>query len=139
MSEDCALCRILSGQIGSDPLYENETLVAMLNRWEPLSRGHALIFPKRHVASLHEMSVAELSDVLPIVKRLVVALDIGDYNVIQNNGALAHQTVFHAHFHLIPKWSESEGLGLTWNVVRGLDQSEVYARMIAHLVVDNTA
>ena len=138
MPESCVLCRILSGRMKPDRLCETETLVAVLNKWEPLSRGHALIFPRRHVASLHEMSVAELSEVLPVVRRLVAALKVSDYNVIQNNGALAHQTVPHAHFHFIPKWSEAEGLALTWNIIRDLDQSEVYARMIAHLDDDAT-
>lgn len=121
------------GEIKIDPLCETEALLAILNRWEPLSLGHALIFPKRHVASFHEMSPAELSEILPIVRKLVLALEVENYNVIQNNGKLAHQTVRHAHFHLIPKWSETDGLGLNWNVIHNLDQSAAYAKVTGNL------
>jgi diadenosine tetraphosphate (Ap4A) HIT family hydrolase len=138
MPEGCALCRMVSGQIEIDALCQTDTLLAVLNRWEPLSQGHALIFPKRHVASFHEMSPAELSEILPVVRRLVLALEVTSYNVIQNNGALAHQTVFHAHFHLIPKRSETDGLGLTWNAVGNLDQGAVLARMMGNLAREIT-
>jgi diadenosine tetraphosphate (Ap4A) HIT family hydrolase len=138
MPGDCALCRMVNGQIKIDALCRTGTLLAVLNRWEPLSQGHALIFPKRHVANFHEMSPAELSELLPVVRRLAFALEVRNYNVIQNNGALAHQTVFHAHFHLIPKWSEADGLGLTWNVVGNLDQGAVHARTTGNLAGEIT-
>ena len=65
-------------------------------------------------------------------------MEVTNYNVIQNNGALAHQTVFHAHFHLIAKWREADGLGLTWNAVGNLDQGAVLARMTANLAREIT-
>jgi diadenosine tetraphosphate (Ap4A) HIT family hydrolase len=49
-----------------------------------------------------------------VLKKLVTATGATDYNILQNNGAIAHQQVDHVHFHMIPKPNESEGLGITW-------------------------
>jgi diadenosine tetraphosphate (Ap4A) HIT family hydrolase len=52
--------------------------------------------------------------VLSVTKRIAVAQGIKDYNILQNNGRIAHQEVDHVHFHLIPKPNEQEGLGVQW-------------------------
>lgn len=55
-----------------------------------------------------------LTELLPVVKKLAVASGAENYNVLQNNGRLAHQEVDHVHFHMIPKPNETEGLGIGW-------------------------
>lgn len=87
----------------------------------PTSPGHALIIPKFHGAKLHNIPDEHLSEILPIAKRIAIALDLnidseqGDgYNFLQNNGRIAHQVVDHVHFHLIPKYKSEEGLGVGW-------------------------
>lgn len=108
--------RILSGEIPCWRVYEDERVLAFLDIG-PLSPGHTLVIPKERAARLHELSeesAAALGRVLPRLCRAVVAATgVEDYNVLQNNGAAAHQAVDHVHFHIIPKL-ESEGLGVGW-------------------------
>jgi len=84
---------------------------------QPLSRGHVLVIPKQRAAQLHELDeehAAALGRALPRVARAVMrATGCEHYNVLQNNGAPAHQAVFHVHFHVIPRVGE-RGLGVGW-------------------------
>jgi len=56
----------------------------------------------------------QLTEILPVVKKLAIATGAANYNILQNNGRLAHQEVEHVHFHMIPKPSAEEGLGVGW-------------------------
>ncbi|KAF5372071.1 hypothetical protein D9758_004988 [Tetrapyrgos nigripes] len=80
----------------------------------PLSKGHALIIPKYHAAKMHELPDEYLADAMPIAKKIALAQGAENYNILQNNGRLAHQLVDHVHFHVIPKPNEEEGLGVGW-------------------------
>ncbi len=108
--------KILCGDIPCHRIYEDEHVLAFLDVG-PLSRGHALVIPKEPAATLDALSddaAAALGRVLPRLCRAVMkATGTRDYNVLQNNGAPAHQAVFHVHFHIIPKDGES-GLGIRW-------------------------
>jgi len=55
-----------------------------------------------------------LTEVLPVAKKLVRATGAEDYNILQNNGRIAHQVVDHVHFHMIPKPNNEEGMGIGW-------------------------
>ena len=98
--------RILSGEIPCHRLYEDEHVLAFLDVG-PLSAGHTLVIPKERAAKLDQLSdeaAAAIGRVLPrLCRALVAATGVEDYNVLQNNGAAAHQAVFHVHFHIIPK------------------------------------
>src|SRR6478609_9573029 len=102
--------RILSGEIPCYRVYEDEHVLAFLDIG-PLSPGHTLVIPKERAAKLHELSddaAAALGRVLPRLCRAVLAATgCTDYNVLQNNGAAAHQAVFHVHFHIVPRSAES--------------------------------
>lgn len=63
---------------------------------------------------MHELSDESLADILPVAKKVALAVGAQNYNVLQNNGRLAHQVVDHVHFHIIPKPNEEEGLGVGW-------------------------
>ncbi len=108
--------KILDGEIPCHRVYEDEHVLAFLDVG-PLSEGHTLVIPKERKAFLHELSdeqAAALGRVLPRIARAVMsATGATQYNVLQNNGPLAHQAVFHVHFHIIPRQGES-GLGLSW-------------------------
>ena len=84
----------------------------------PLSRGHTLVIPKEAIETLDQLSdeaSAAIGRVLPRLCRAVMAATgCRDYNVLQNNGARAHQAVDHVHFHIIPKPRAGEGLGIGW-------------------------
>jgi len=108
--------RILDGDIPCHKVYEDEHVLAFLDI-APLSQGHTLVIPKERKAYLHELSddaAAAIGRVLPRVARAVMAVTgATDYNILQNNGALAHQAVFHVHFHIIPR-TPTHGLDIGW-------------------------
>jgi histidine triad (HIT) family protein len=108
--------KILDGQIPCHRVYEDEHVLAFLDIG-PLSEGHTLVIPKERRAHLHELSdeqAAAIGRVLPRIARAVMKVTGATaYNVLQNNGAEAHQAVFHVHFHIIPKLGD-KGLGIRW-------------------------
>jgi histidine triad (HIT) family protein len=109
--------KILRGEIPCHKVYEDEHVLAFLDIF-PLARGHILVIPKQEVATLAELSdetAAAIGRVLPRLCRAVVKVSGAvDYNVLQNNGAPAHQAVNHVHFHIIPKPNQTAGLGVQW-------------------------
>lgn len=108
--------KILAGEIPCHRVYEDAHVLAFLDVG-PLSAGHTLVIPKERAAHLHELSdeaSAALGRVLPRICRAVLAASGATaYNVLQNNGAAAHQAVMHVHFHVIPKL-DGGGLGIGW-------------------------
>ncbi len=108
--------KILDGEIPCRSVYEDDHVLAFLDVG-PLSDGHTLVIPRERVAMLHELSddaAAALGRVLPRLCRAVLAATGATaYNVLQNNGAAAHQAVFYVHFHIIPRF-ESSGLEIGW-------------------------
>lgn len=118
--------KIIAGEIPCHKVYEDDQVLAFLDIG-PLSRGHALVIPKQAVATLDQLSddaAAAIGRVLPRIARAVMAATgARAYNVLQNNGTLAHQAVHHVHFHIIPKNDEDDGLGIVWRP-RALDQAD---------------
>jgi histidine triad (HIT) family protein len=108
--------RILDGEIPCYRLYEDEHVLAFLDVG-PLSEGHTLVIPKERAARLDQLSdesAAAIGRVLPRLCRAVLeATGARDFNVLQNNGAAAHQAVDHVHFHIIPRRRDG-GLGIEW-------------------------
>ena len=115
-SADTIFSKILDGEIPCHRVYEDDLVLAFLDVG-PLSRGHTLVIPKERKAFVHELSdesAAAIGRVLPRLSRAVMkATGTQDYNILQNNGAAAHQAVMHVHFHIIPKTTEG-GLGVSW-------------------------
>ena len=109
--------RIIRGEIPSHRVYEDVMVFAFLDI-APLSPGHTLVVPKEPAATLDalsEESAAAIGRVLPRIARAVMAATgTRDYNVLQNNGAAAHQAVPHVHFHVIPRPGPGGGLGISW-------------------------
>jgi len=119
MSSDATtvFSRILDGEIPCHKIYEDDHVLAFLDIG-PLSRGHTLVIPKERKAFLHELSdasCAAIGRVLPRLARAVMRVSKASaYNVLQNNGAAANQSVFHVHFHIIPRTPDA-GLELGWD------------------------
>jgi len=109
--------KIIRGDIPCHKVYEDDQVLAFLDI-NPLSRGHTLIIPKEEVATLDALSdeaAAALGRALPRIARAVcAAAGTREFNVLQNNGAGAHQAVMHVHFHIIPKTPDGRGLGIGW-------------------------
>lgn len=109
--------KIIAGEIPCHRVYEDDHVLAFLDI-NPLSRGHTLVIPKEEAETLDGLSdeaAAAIGRVLPRICRAVKgATGARAYNVLQNNGAGAHQAVFHVHFHIIPKQADGAGLGVGW-------------------------
>ncbi|RKP17423.1 HIT-like protein [Rozella allomycis CSF55] len=115
---NCIFCKIIQGTIPSFKIYENELTYAFMDI-QPLSMGHILVIPKTHAQFFHEVPDENLQDLLPVAKKIAsVFHKKGAYNILQNNGRLANQAVDHVHFHIIPKNSEEDGLGVRWNSMK---------------------
>lgn len=130
--------RILDGEIPCHKVYEDDHVLAFLDIG-PLSKGHTLVIPKERKAYLHELSddqAAAIGRVLPRLARAVMkATGTEHYNILQNNGAPAHQAVFHVHFHIIPKPDPEHGLGVKWPAGSlGKDDGAALAKAIADAV-----
>ena len=130
---ETVFAKILRGEIPCHRVYEDAAVLAFLDV-NPLSRGHTLVIPKEPAATLDQLSddaAAALGRVLPRIARAVLAATgARAFNILQNNGADAHQAVFHVHFHIIPKLDDGSGLGIDWRPTKLVDGTEL-ARTIA--------
>ena len=113
---DCISCKIANGEIPSATLYEDEDFRVILDLG-PASKGHALILPKAHAANIYEISDDMAAKAMILAKKMATkmteALKCDGFNIVQNNGEPAGQTVFHFHMHLIPRY-EGDQVGITW-------------------------
>jgi len=113
--------KIIRGEIPCHKVYEDDHVLAFLDI-QPLSPGHTLVIPKEPAETLDRLSdesAAAMGRVLPRICRAVQRVTgCSDYNVLQNNGGMAHQAVFHVHFHVIPKPDTERGLGIGWPASR---------------------
>jgi len=102
----CIFCQIVSGEIPSYKIYEDDKTLAFLDI-KPVSPGHTLVIPKMHYKNLEEIPEAELAETVAIVKKigrlLKEKLGVAGYNVCENNDPVAGQEVAHLHFHIVPR------------------------------------
>lgn len=114
--DSCIFCKIANGEIPSKTLYEDEDFRVILDLG-PATKGHALILPKRHSANLYELPDETAAKVMVLAKKMAVKmterLQCDGFNVIQNNGETAGQTVMHYHLHLIPRYQD-DGQKILW-------------------------
>jgi len=128
--------KILRNEIPCHRVYEDDQVLAFLDI-NPISRGHTLVIPREPAETLDQLSAdasAAIGRVLPRIARAVLdATGARAYNVLQNNGAAAHQAVFHVHFHIIPKYDDGTGLGIGWNAGKLADGKELAEAIAAKL------
>lgn len=107
VDKECIFCKIAGGEIPSSTVYEDEDFRVILDLG-PASKGHALILPKQHFKDLCELDPEIAAKALPLAGRIGEAmkraLGCTGFNVVQNNGISAGQTVFHFHVHIIPRY-----------------------------------
>ena len=113
---DCVFCRIVAGEIPAAKLIETETVISFLDI-APVNPGHCLVVPKRHAATLLDLSDEELSDCILAGRQLArVVMEVTGspgLNLLQNNDRCAGQVVPHVHFHVIPR-SPDDGFKFGW-------------------------
>lgn len=113
---NCIFCKIAAGEIPSKTIYEDDMFRVILDL-NPATRGHGLILPKNHYANLYELPEETAGEVMKLAKKMTAImtdkLKCDGFNLVQNNGEHAGQTVFHFHMHLIPRYKD-DGQELGW-------------------------
>ena len=114
--DNCIFCKIAGGDIPSTTVYEDEQFRVFLDL-SPAAKGHALVVPKEHFANLFEIDDEVLRNLIVVAKKVAIAirdaLGCEGMNIVQNNGPLAGQTVFHFHLHIIPRYAD-DGQNINW-------------------------
>ena len=115
-NDNCIFCKIAAGEIPSKTLYEDEKFRVILDLG-PATRGHALVIPKEHYADLYEIPEETAGEAMKVAKKMAAVmtekLKADGFNIVQNNGEQAGQTVFHFHMHLIPRY-KGDKVGIAW-------------------------
>ena len=110
MKNNCIFCAIAEGEIPSFKVYEDEKVVAYLDI-NPFTEGHTLVIPKTHSEGLLDTEEETLAAIITRVKKVAAhlksALSCDGFNILQNNGEAAGQTVKHVHFHIVPRYGNS--------------------------------
>lgn len=113
--ENCIFCKIINGDIPSRKLYEDDNFIVIMDV-RPVSKGHALIILKEHYANIFELPEELCAEAMKLAKnmatKMTAALNAEGFNIVQNNGEAAGQTVFHFHMHLIPRYAGDSALAM---------------------------
>ncbi|MCR5001232.1 MAG: HIT family protein [Lachnospiraceae bacterium] len=116
MKDDCIFCKLANGVFETNKIYEDDEFTVILDAG-PANRGHSLIIPKEHYANVYELpeDIAGRAFILAkkIAGHMTDVLKCDGFNIVQNNGEAAGQTVFHFHMHLIPRF-RGDGAMIQW-------------------------
>lgn len=109
--DNCIFCKLANGVFPTNSIYEDDDFNVILDA-SPATKGHALILPKEHYANIYEIDEDVLGKAAKLAKKIIThekeVLGCDGYNIVQNNGEVAGQTVFHFHMHLIPRYGKDE-------------------------------
>lgn len=109
VDDNCIFCKLANGKLPTNSIYEDEDFNVIMDI-EPASKGHCIILPKTHAANLYELPEEYCEKIFSLAKKcgtvLKDTLHCDGLNVLQNNGEVAGQTVFHLHVHLIPRYKD---------------------------------
>ncbi len=116
---NCIFCKLANKDIPTNIIYEDEKFTVIMDA-SPATKGHALILPKNHAANIYELPDKDAADIFVLAKKMAKKmteiLQCDGFNIVQNNGEVAGQTVFHFHMHLIPRYlNDGNQEKLTWN------------------------
>lgn len=114
---NCIFCKIIQGEIPSAKVYEDENVLAFIDISQ-VTKGHTLVIPKEHQQDLFALTPEVASNLFRVVPSIANAIKktfnpVG-LNLVNNNGEMAGQTVFHFHMHLIPRYGKQDGFGAKW-------------------------
>ncbi len=124
MKDDRIFCKLPNGVIPTNSIYEDDEFKVILDAG-PASKGHALILPKEHYADIYELPEEIAGKAFILAKKLAThntaLLKADGFNIVQNNGETAGQTVFHFHLHLIPRY-KNDGQMIGWKPGKPTDE-----------------
>lgn len=116
MGDKCIFCDIVSKKIDSVTLYDDDNFIAILDKF-PTAKGHILVIPKNHHKDIFDAPKETVDNALFVAKKICLALKQLGYdniNLLQNNGEIAGQSVFHFHLHIIPR-AENDNVTISFN------------------------
>lgn len=126
MKDDCIFCKLANGVFETNKIYEDDGFTVILDAG-PANRGHALIIPKEHYANIYELPEDTAGKAFILTKKLARhmtdKLGCDGFNIVQNNGEAAGQTVFHFHMHLIPRFKD-DGAMIQWKPGKPTDEEQ---------------
>ncbi|HCM92850.1 MAG TPA: HIT family protein [Lachnospiraceae bacterium] len=126
MKDDCIFCKLANGVFETNKIYEDNDFTVILDAG-PATKGHALIIPKEHYANIYELPEDIAGRALVLAKKLAAhmtdKLHCDGFNIVQNNGEAAGQTVFHFHIHLIPRF-KGDGAMIQWKPGKPTDEEQ---------------
>lgn len=109
--DNCIFCKLANGDIPTNTIYEDEEFRVIMDA-APATKGHALVLPKNHYADIYEIDPEVLGRAIQVgqkvIKHATKVLGCEGYNLLQNNGEVAGQTIFHFHLHLIPRYADMD-------------------------------
>lgn len=116
---NCIFCKIIDGEIPSYTIYEDEYVKAFLDISQA-TPGHTLVVPKKHIANIFEYDSEMAAQIFSRIPKIANAIkrsapDILGMNIVNNNGEIAYQSVFHSHIHLIPRYNKKDGFSMQFN------------------------
>ncbi|MGQ0795755.1 MAG: HIT family protein [Nitrosopumilaceae archaeon] len=121
----CLFCQILDGKISAHFIYEDDSHVAIMDKY-PIHRGHSLVIPRKHHEKITDMDIVEVSELfskVPTISRAVLEATGADgFNIGQNNGKAANQIIPHVHVHVIPRYAK---VGAAWPKRSIADEKEL--------------
>lgn len=124
MKQGCLFCNIANGMMESATIFENSEFRVILDKF-PGAKGHALIMPKEHIEDIYDLDAETAGKLFAlatiVAKSLKKILKCDGMNLLQNNGTVAGQSVFHFHLHLIPRY-ENDGLNFAWETKKFSDE-----------------
>ncbi|KAA9297113.1 MULTISPECIES: HIT family protein [Aerococcus] len=114
--EDCIFCKIANREIPTNLVYEDEVVTAFLDNSQ-VTKGHTLLVPKKHLKDIFDYDVKDAGAIFRRIPIIVEAIkkafpDVQGINILNNNGEIAYQSVFHSHIHIIPRYQKEEGFAV---------------------------
>jgi histidine triad (HIT) family protein len=127
MSNDCIFCKIIAGELPSTKIYEDETVLSLMDI-NPVEEGHALVIPKEHLDPITNVPDNILKELIVVAKKIAAAqfkaLNASGVNIAQANGTGAGQEVPHIHFHIIPRYS-TKSCNANWKTKKYKDVEQM--------------
>jgi len=125
---DCEFCAIVRGEDRSAQVVGEEEAWVAFFPLKPATPGHTLVVPREHVADLWgvgwELGANLMHGVVRVGGAIRTALEPEGTNVITSSGMVAEQTVFHLHFHIVPRWKQ-DGFGRIWPAEKTFTRSDL--------------
>ncbi|MDR3215572.1 MAG: HIT family protein [Bacilli bacterium] len=116
--ENCLFCKIISNEIPAYKIYEDDDFLAFLDISQT-TKGHTLVIPKKHYRNIYDVdedTVAKIHQLaFKLAKQITKKLNAQGVNILNNNEAIAGQTIFHYHVHIIPRYRDDDKISIVFN------------------------